>query len=41
MFQSFLLNASGIQAHANENAPDGDEAIVLRGESVCYLDESG
>jgi len=41
MFQSFLLNASGIQAHANENAPDGDVAIALHGECVCYLGENG
>ena len=41
MLRDYLLNGSGIQAQANENAPDGDEVIALSGESVCYLDENG
>ena len=41
MLQSSLLNVSGIPVRVNENALGGGEAIVLRGESVCYLDENG
>ena len=41
MRQSSLINESGIPVLANGNALDGDEAIVRRGESVCYLGENG
>gem|GEM_PF-4904117 len=41
MLQSSLINESGIPVRANGNVLDGDDAIVRRGESVCYLGENG